>query len=207
MIESAMLWFVALIGKMGYFGIGILMMVESSVLPLPSEIVVPPAGYLVYKGEMNMFWVIFSGTVGSLAGAYINYFLARAFGKKVILGVGKYIGLKEKSFNKAEKFFYKHGSISTFSGRLLPVIRHYISVIAGIARMSHKKFMFYTLLGAAIWNTILAYLGYFAGAEQEKIKEYSKEISIGAVIFVFILVCIYIMVNKRKSRGEENGNV
>lgn len=207
MIETTLIWFVSLIEKLGYFGIGFLMMIESSVLPLPSEIVVPPAGYLVYQGKMNMFWVIFSGTIGSLAGAYVNYFLARAFGKKIILGLGKYIGLKEKSFNKAEKFFYKHGSISTFSGRLLPVIRHYISVIAGIAKMEHKKFIIYTVLGAAIWNAILAYIGYFAGAEQEKIKEYSKELSICAILFVVILVVIYTMLNIRKNRGEKNADL
>lgn len=211
MIESILLWFVDLIDKMGYFGVAFFMMLESSVLPVPSEIVVPPAGYLVYQGKMNMFWVIFSGTIGSLVGAYINYFVAKAFGKKVILGIGKYVGLKEKSFNKAEVFFYKHGSISTFTGRLLPVIRHYISVIAGIAKMSHKKFIFYTVAGAAIWNTILAYIGYFAGVKQEKVadyyKQYSAQIIIGIIISVIIIVFVYIFINKRKNRGEADGNV
>jgi membrane protein DedA with SNARE-associated domain len=207
MIENILMHLVALIDKFGYFGIAFLMTIESSFLPFPSEIVIPPAGYLASKGKMNIILVILAGSIGSVIGAYINYYIGKIYGKKFILGIGKYFGVKEKHFDKAEAFFYKHGAISTFTGRLLPVIRQYISIPAGIAKMSHIKFAGYTFLGALIWNTVLAVIGYLVGDNQEKIKEYSKELTICAIIVVAVIISIYIFINYKKNRGEADGNV
>src|ERR1700757_2495710 len=146
-------WLLQTIGAMGYPGIFLLMAMESSVIPIPSELVMPPAGYLAQQGEMNMWAAIFFGTAGSLVGAYANYFAAHYLGRPLVLKYGKYVWITEEKFAKVETFFHRHGEISTFIGRLLPVIRHLISLPAGLAGMHHWKFSLYTLLGAGIWCT------------------------------------------------------
>ncbi|MDV3242862.1 MAG: DedA family protein, partial [Methylocaldum sp.] len=120
-------WLVTTIGAMGYTGIFLLMAMESSVFPIPSEIVMPPAGYLAQQGKMDMTLVILSGTAGSLVGAYANYFVARWLGRPLVIKYGKYVWITEEHFDRVEKFFLAHGEISTFVGRLLPVVRHLIS--------------------------------------------------------------------------------
>ena len=156
-------WLLTTMNAMGYPGIFILMAMESSVIPVPSELVMPPAGYLAQQGSMNIWVAILMGTVGSLVGAYANYFTARWLGRPLVLKYGKYVWITEEKFAKVERFFLKHGEISTFIGRLLPVIRHLISIPAGIAGMNHLRFSLYTLVGAGLWCTILAWIGYFIG--------------------------------------------
>ena len=197
-MHEAIDWLVATIGAMGYPGIFILMAMESSVFPVPSELVMPPAGYLAQKGEMNAVVAIFWGTVGSLAGAYANYFAAQYLGRPLLLKYGKYVWITEEKFAKVEAFFHKHGEISTFIGRLLPVVRHLISLPAGLARMHHGKFAFYTVAGAAIWVTVLTYIGYVIGANQELIMRYSHQALIGVVIFSAILIAWYVRRMERK---------
>ena len=143
------------VGKLGYAGVVLLMALESSFVPFPSEVVVPPAGYLASKGEMNLFLVILAGTVGSILGALLNYWIASRFGRDFLLKYSKYFFIDKEKFDKFEVFFNTHGEITTFVGRLIPVIRQYISFPAGLVRMDLKKFIFYTGLGAAIWCTIL----------------------------------------------------
>ena len=187
MIVSILNWLLHLIDTIGYLGIVILMTIESSFIPFPSEVVIPPAGYLAAQGKMNIILVIICGTIGSLLGAYINYFLAMKFGAKIFLKIGKIFGITEKELNKSEQFFNEHGAISTFTGRLIPVIRQYISIPAGIARMSHIKFIIYTVAGAGVWNIVLAFLGYFLGNNEKLIHEYSRKISGIVVIIVIVL--------------------
>jgi len=139
---------VEVIGAMGYPGIFLLMAMESSIIPVPSELVMPPAGYLVQQGRMNAWAAIAAGTFGSLAGAYANYFAAHYLGRPLILRYGRYVLIPPDKFEKVEKFFLQHGEISTFIGRFLPVIRHLISIPAGVAGMNHLRFSLYTLLGA-----------------------------------------------------------
>lgn len=198
-------WLVETIGAMGYTGIFLLMAMESSVFPIPSEVVMPPAGYLAHEGRMNMALVILSGTLGSLAGAYANYFVARWLGRPLVIKYGRYVWITEEHFNRVESFFLRHGEISTFIGRLLPVIRHLISIPAGIARMNHLRFTLYTTVGATIWVTILSYIGYFIGRNQELIMEYSHEALAGVVVFSAILVTVYSWVHKRRNRAEQAG--
>ncbi|KAF0220462.1 MAG: DedA family [Geobacteraceae bacterium] len=198
-MHEAINWLVTTIGAMGYPGIFLLMAMESSVIPIPSELVMPPAGYLAHQGEMNLWVAILCGTVGSLVGAYANYFAAHYLGRPLILKYGKYVWITEEKFAKVETFFHKHGEISTFIGRLLPVIRHLISLPAGLAGMHHWKFSLYTLLGAGIWCTVLTWIGYFIGREQALIMKYSHQAVVGVVIFSAGLIAAYVWRHKRKN--------
>lgn len=195
-------WLVNTIGAMGYPGIFLLMAMESSVIPIPSEVVMPPAGYLVQQGRMSMGLVILSGTLGSLAGAYANYFVARWLGRPLVIKYGRYVWITEEHFNRVETFFLSHGEISTFIGRLLPVIRHLISIPAGIARMNHWRFSLYTTVGAALWVSILTWIGYFIGEKQELIAEYSHEAVLAVVAFSIVLGSVYIVLHRRKVRRQ-----
>jgi membrane protein DedA with SNARE-associated domain len=162
------------------------MFLESSFFPFPSEVVMIPAGYLAYQGEMSLSLVLIFGISGSLAGAWFNYLLASKFGRMFLAKI-----MSHEKVDKLEAFFDKHGHISTFTGRLIPGIRQYISFPAGLAKMNPLKFSIYTTLGAGIWATILTLLGYFLGANQELIHQYLREITIATVIFVVVLLVWY----------------
>ncbi len=192
-------WLVDTIGALGYPGIFILMAMESSVIPIPSEVVMPPAGYLAQQGGMNLWVAIICGTVGSLVGAYANYFAAHYLGRPLLLRYGRYVWITEEKFAKVETFFHRHGEISTFIGRLLPVVRHLISLPAGLAGMNHWRFSLYTLLGAGMWVTILTWIGYFIGENRELIMKYSHQALIGVVIFSIILVAFYIQRHRTRT--------
>jgi membrane protein DedA with SNARE-associated domain len=191
-------WLVQTIGAMGYPGIFLLMAMESSVIPIPSELVMPPAGYLAQQGQMSMALAILCGTTGSLVGAYANYFAAHYLGRPLLLKYGKYVLITEEKFAKVEGFFLKHGEISTFIGRLLPVVRHLISLPAGLAGMSHLKFCLYTLLGAGTWVTVLTFIGYFIGSNQDLIMKYSHHALFAVLIVSAIIVFIYVKLQRKK---------
>src|SRR5512147_2854052 len=198
-------WLVLTIGALGYPGIFLLMAMESSVIPIPSELVMPPAGYLAQQGQMNMAAAILCGTIGSLVGAYANYFAAHHLGRPLILKYGKYVWITEEKFAKVETFFKDHGEVSTFIGRLLPVVRHLISLPAGLAGMNHVKFSLYTLLGAGLWVTVLSYIGYFIGANKELIMQYSHQALIGAVLMSVVIIAVYIWNHRWKKQLETGG--
>ena len=181
------------IGQWGYIGIFLLMFLESSFFPFPSEVVMIPAGFLAYKGEMNIFLAIISGVAGSVTGAWFNYFLASKFGRKFL---EKFIS--GEKLNKLDKFFEKHGHISTFSGRLIPGVRQYISFPAGLAKMNGIVFTFFTGLGSLIWILVLVGLGYFIGQNQELIHKYLKEITIITLIILGIIIFVYYKYQKVK---------
>jgi len=197
-VQQIIDWLVTTIGAMGYKGVFFLMAMESSVLPVPSELVMPPAGYLAQRGEMNMAAVILCGTFGSLLGAYVNYFAARHLGRPLLLKYGRYVWITEEKFTRVENFFLRHGEISTFLGRLLPVVRHLISLPAGLAGMCHLRFSLYTLLGAGIWVTVLAYIGYFIGENQELIMRYSHQAVIAVILCSIVILAVYIRHHRRK---------
>lgn len=198
MLHDTINWLIATIGSMGYIGIFLLMAMESSIIPIPSEIIMPPAGYLVHQGRMDMSLVILSGTLGSLAGAYVNYFAARFLGRPLLLKYGHYVLISDEHFDRVERFFLSHGEISTFIGRLLPVIRHLISLPAGLAGMSHIKFSIYTLAGAFIWVSVLSWIGYFLGHNEALIQQYSHQVIIDILAASAVLVTVYIMLHRRK---------
>ena len=195
---------VSYIGDMGYWGIFLLMFIESTFFPFPSEIIMIPAGYLAYKGDMNLYMVIFMGISGSLAGALVNYYLAMSFGRAFILKYGKYFFIKEKTLDKLESFFTTHGEISTFTGRLIPGIRQLISLPAGLARMNIAKFSFYTSLGAGIWVVVLVAVGYLVGSNEELISEYLKSATLIALVSVVFITLFYIVRYKRRKEILED---
>lgn len=199
MIHSLIQWLLDTIGAMGYPGILLLMAMESSIIPVPSELVMPPAGYLAHQGQMSMPLAILCGTVGSLAGAYANYFASHYLGRPLILKYGRYVLIPPDKFERVEKFFLRHGEISTFIGRLLPVVRHLISIPAGLAGMNHLKFSLYTLAGAGIWCTILTWIGYFIGENRQLIMQYSHKALAWVVLFCCALVALYIWIQRREA--------
>jgi membrane protein DedA with SNARE-associated domain len=199
-MHAAVNWLVETIGSLGYPGIFLLMAMESSVIPVPSELVMPPAGYLAQQGKMNAYWAVLWGTVGSLAGAYANYFAARYLGRPLVLRSGRYVGIGEHKFAKVERFFLAHGEISTFVGRLFPVVRHLISIPAGLAGMNHLRFSAYTLAGAGIWVAILTAIGYVIGANQTLIMQYSQQALALVAIACVLLIAGYVWRHRRAAR-------
>ncbi len=191
--QSLTLFLVNSIGRIGYLGIFILMFLESSFFPFPSEVVMIPAGYLAYKGEINLSFAILVGVLGSIGGAWFNYIIAKKFGREILLKL-----VSRKKLEKVELFFEKHGSISTFDGRLIPIVRQYISFPAGLAKMNAVKFTFYTALGSIIWTTILVFLGYYLGQNETLIHNYLRQLTFLIILGVFILTLIYIFYKKRK---------
>ena len=171
MLESFVQWLLDRFRDLGYPGIVVLMAIESSMLPLPSELVMPPAGYLAAKGEMNLVVVVACGVLGSLLGSLANYGLARWLGRAFFLRLGRYVLLTERGLDRSERYFAAHGEISVFMGRMLPVVRHLISIPAGIARMRLDRFVLFTGLGALVWCTILTGIGWFIGTREDVILQ------------------------------------
>lgn len=199
MLHTLINWLVETIGALGYPGIFLLMAMESSIIPVPSELVMPPAGFLAYQGRMNPWLAILAGTVGSLAGAYANYYAAHYLGRPLILKYGRYVLIPPDKFQRVESFFLRHGEISTFIGRLLPVVRHLISIPAGVAGMNHLRFSLYTLLGAGIWCSILTWIGYMLGEHQELVLSWSQQALFWVLVACFVLVALYVWWHRRRS--------
>jgi membrane protein DedA with SNARE-associated domain len=190
-------WLLDTIGVLGYPGIFLLMAMESSIIPVPSELVMPPAGYLAFQGQMNMAVAILCGTLGSLAGAYANYYASHYLGRPLIIKYGKYVLIPPEKFERVERFFLQHGEISTFIGRLLPVVRHLISIPAGLSGMNHLRFALYTLLGAGVWCSILTTIGYVIGEKQNLIMQYAHRAVVWVILFSVVLVAGYVWRHRR----------
>jgi len=201
MLNSVIDWIVQTVNHWGYFGIFAAMFLESSFFPFPSEVIMIPAGYLAFKGEMNLYAAIFTGVLGSVAGALFNYWLAYRFGRPFLLRYGRYFFLKKENLEKLEVFFRRHGEISTFNGRLIPGVRQYISLPAGLSRMHPGRFVFYTALGAGIWVTVLALLGYFLGAHEDQVAHYLHHATFIALIAVAGLSLFYWLRHRMKGGG------
>jgi membrane protein DedA with SNARE-associated domain len=195
-------WLVDVVGALGYPGVISLMFLESSFFPFPSEVVIPPAGYLASRGEMNIVLVWICGTAGSLLGSLFNYYIAMRWGRRLFERYGKYLFISPDALDRAEEFFERHGHISMFTARLLPVIRQYVSLPAGAARMDLFKFCLYTSLGSGIWVAILAAVGWFLGSGGEDAHDAMRKISILLVVFCVALVAVYVArVKVKKNRG------
>jgi len=198
MLQGIAASLVETIGSMGYWGVFLLMFLESTFFPFPSEIIMIPAGYLAYKGEMNFYLVVLIGIVGSVGGAIFNYYIAMHFGRRFLLKYGKYFFIKAETLDKLEAFFAKHGELSTFNGRLIPGIRQLISLPAGLARMNLLRFSLYSALGAGIWVVVLVALGYLLGSNEALISEYLHTATIIALISVAFITVFYVVRYKRK---------
>lgn len=196
-------YFLDIFSQMGYIGIILLMAVESSFIPFPSEVVIPPAGYLASQGEMNIWLVIISGVIGSLIGAIFNYFFAMFLGRALIYKlsdhkIAKMMMIDSGKVKKAEDYFLKYGNISTLIGRLITVVRQLISLPAGFVKMNFFSFLFYTFIGSAIWTAILATLGYFFGANKDRLMTLYHELSYVGVVIGILFVLFLIFRKKKK---------
>ena len=204
--------------NMNYGTIATLMAVESSFIPFPSEVVVPPAAYVAgIEGSslyttnsypLNVLLVVLFGTLGAIIGAIINYLLAMWLGRPIIYAfadskLGHLCLLSSEKVKKAEDYFNEHGKVSTFVGRLIPGIRQLISIPAGLCKMHFGWFLFYTFLGAGIWNVVLALLGYIAHGQMDMIHEYSHELSIG-IMALFGLAIVYLVIKAVVKRTKKN---
>ncbi|MFA6171850.1 MAG: DedA family protein [Patescibacteria group bacterium] len=199
---------VSIAQNFSYGGIVFLMTVESTFFPLPSEIVIPPYAYLAAQGQLNLFGVILSGTLGSVIGASINYFISRVIGRAIVYRMAdhryaRYVFINRKKMEDAEKFFLKSANMSTFAGRLIPGVRHLISIPAGIFGMKFSNFIFYTSLGSIIWVSLLSALGYFFGQNQDLLLAYYKELSIG-IFTLLALGLIILFFYKKNSQAKKS---
>ena len=187
-----------------YFTITLLMAIESSFVPLPSEIVIPPAIWKAASGELNMYLVVLFATFGAIIGATFNYIMARWLGRVIVYSladskVGKLFLLNRGKVEHAEAYFNRHGRSSTFIGRLIPGIRHLISIPAGLAKMNIKQFILYTALGSGIWHILLATLSYFLYSQQGLLKKYMSELSY-ILLAVGVVFVIYLIVRNKKGK-------
>jgi membrane protein DedA with SNARE-associated domain len=201
MLHQFVVWLADTVGQLGYPGIVLLMALESSFFPFPSEVVIPPAAYLAAGGQMNIGMVVLCGTVGSLLGAIFNYWIAVQFGRPFFEKYGRYLLVSSRSLEKADRFFEQHGHISTFVGRLLPGIRQYISLPAGLARMNIIVFCAATVLGAGIWVVVLAAMGYWFGRNEQLFMENLNWITLALAVGCGILSFFYWRRWKSRSLG------
>lgn len=206
----------SMLGHLNYGTIFILMLLESTVIPVPSELVVAPAAYHAAAGNLDIWLVILFSTLGADVGATINYLAGWYLGRPIIYKFanskwGHLCLLNQEKVEKSERYFDEHGMVATITGRLLPGIRHLISIPAGLAKMSYWKFLLYTTIGAASWHTILALLGHYMHSFvpedqlQEKILEYGEYIKSG-LIFLVIVACLYFLVKWYVKKKKNNKN-
>lgn len=198
--------------NMNYLTITSLMTIESSFIPFPSEIVVPPAAAVSAKegSNLNIYLIVLFATLGAVLGALINYFLSLTLGRSIIYRfadskMGRLCMLSSEKIKKAEDYFNNNGRISTFIGRLIPGIRQLISIPAGLARMPLVPFILFTALGAGIWNTILAVIGYIVGDNMDLVNRYSHEIGLIVLAIIAVAIIIYIskyLIKRRKCQNN-----
>ena len=179
-----------LISSWGYPGVFILMAAESTMIPLPSELVMPFAGYLAYTGEFNFFFLAFVSALGTIFGSQASYFIGKYGGEPFLEKYGKYLLINKKDLEWTHHWFAKYGEKTIFISRFVPVVRHLISIPAGIAEMNLKRFTIFTFLGGFLWNTFLAYLGYLLGQNWTLVHKYTKPFS-HAMVVVLIAGTIY----------------
>ena len=206
MLKGFIDWLLQTLLAVGYPGIVALMAMESSILPVPSELVMPPAGYWAAKGEMSFGLALLSGILGSIIGALANYYGARLIGRPLLERYGKYVLLSERNLQRSERFFAQHGEISTLIGRLFPVIRHLISIPAGLHGMPLPKFILYTAVGAGLWCAILTWIGYFLGQHEgvlrgEEIHRYVTGAIMVLIPLSIITVIVYVVRRRRSGAG------
>ncbi len=200
---------ITLISYLGYFGLFLLMTLESMIIPIPSELVMPFAGFLIAAGEMNWWLVILFSSLGSICGSLLSYYLGRVGGNRLVLKLGRYIFLDEEDLVKTEQWFSRKGEATIFIGRLIPAVRHLISIPAGIWKMNLRKFLLYTLLGATLWNTFLAYLGFLLGKNWALVRQYSEPVSIVVVVLLVVVGGYFVYkhvkhkIRKRKDNNEK----
>jgi len=175
---------------------------ESTFVPIPAELTMIPAGYLVYQGHMSGCLVMIIAILGSIGGSIANYYIAYHYGRRFLFRYGKYLFFTHEKMEKLDRFFAVHGEISTFTGRLVPGLRHVISFPAGLGHMNLKKFTLYTAGGAGIWMGVLVIVGYVIGGNKEMVRHYTPYVTISAMLAVAAMVTLYVK-QHRKKQGEK----
>ena len=204
-VDNIITWYSA---HMNYASITALMAVESSFIPFPSEVVIPPAAFVAGQPEsvlcvtgnylLDVLFIVLFGTLGAMIGAVINYGLSVWLGRLIIYKfadsrLGHLCLLSSEKVQRAEAYFREKGNVSTFIGRFIPGIRQLISIPAGLSRMHFGAFLWWTFLGAFVWNCILAALGYVAAGQMDRIKEYSHELSVAILVIVGVVICYFVV--------------
>ncbi|OAT79459.1 hypothetical protein A6M21_01320 [Desulfotomaculum copahuensis] len=187
---------IAFISALGYWGIAIGMAVESANVPLPSEVILPFGGYLVSTGRLTYLGVVIAGTLGGTAGSIVSYAIGWWGGRPLILRYGRYIGISHKHFQTAEKWFLRYGEATVFFTRLMPVVRTFISLPAGISGMNFFRFVLYTILGSLPWSFLLVYLGVKLGQHWENLKPWFHRLDVVVIAFLALLI-IYLWRRKK----------
>ena len=199
-------WITGLIARMGYFGVAMLMFLENLVPPVPSELIMPLAGYVASKGEMQHMFALIAGTVGSFAGAYLWFYAARRIGerrlRRFVQKHGKWVALSCRDINQANDWFHRHGAMSVFVGRLIPGVRTFISVPAGLSDMSPLAFSFYTLLGTVLWTGLLLLAGHILRENFELVSDYVGVLS-NAVFAIFAATVIWRYIQQWRHRNDD----
>jgi membrane protein DedA with SNARE-associated domain len=175
----------------GCTGIFFMTFIESTFIPIPSEITLIPAGYLIKQNQMNILPVIIAGLSGTLLGSLLNYTIAYKFGREVFIRYGKYFFLKEGQLEYLEQFFIKYGNVSTFIGRMLPGVKHFIAFPAGLARMDLKLFCIYTIAGSFVWLSVLLYFGYIIGNNEYLVTQYIKKFNVFIILTATIIAAYF----------------
>lgn len=205
-IASIVAFLLNIVEKFGYIGVFISMTIESSFFPLPSELVLIPAGALISQGKMSFLITLFSAILGSLFGALINYVIALTLGRKTIEHLiskyGKAFLVNTDELSKTDKYFQTHGEITTFVGRLLPGIRHLISLPAGFSRMDINRFCLFTAFGAGVWSLILLYVGWLADRHQTFIAQHPVLITVALIVLSVIILGSYIEFLRHKKKSK-----
>lgn len=204
MFQTFVTWLTETIFQLGYPGIVLLMAVESSFFPFPSEVVMPPAGYLAAQGRMNAALAVAAGTAGSVLGALFNYVLAQKLGRPLLYRYHRYLLVTQSSLERAEAFFRRHGEIGTAVGRLVPVVRQLISVPAGLAHMRLDRFIAYTAGGSALWCTVLTVIGWYVGRrlptlDPEVVQHYSTVATLILLPAIAVTLAIYVLRRRRQA--------
>jgi membrane protein DedA with SNARE-associated domain len=197
-------FFSNIIYEIGYVGVMVLMAMESMIFPVPSEAVMPFTGFLVYEEKFSWIGVFIFSTLGSIIGSSISYLMGLYGGRAFILKYGKYFLLEKEHLEITEKFFSKYGEITILISRFIPVVRHLISIPAGMARMNFMKFIIFTTIGASAWNMFLAYVGYILKSNWKEIMKYSKVFDLIVILAIFLLSVyfLYKQLKKSKQKGK-----
>lgn len=185
-------WALEIINSTGYFGIFVLSVLESAAIPIPSEVVIPFSGFLVASGKFSIWGVVIVSTFANLVGSLVLFFIGRSGGRWVLENYGKYIFVHKKDLDIADRWFIKHGNVAVFWGRMLPVVRTFISLPAGVAKMNFGRFAVFTFLGALPWNLLLVLIGLKAGENWNILHDYFRKADIFIVLFIVFLVVWYV---------------
>ena len=201
-VTSLINFITSIISGSGYVGIFLLMIAESALIPIPSEIIMPFSGFLVSTGEFNAAYVVVAGSLGNLVGSLVAYFVGSRLGREFILRYGKYVLLRKSHLELTETYFKKYGDGSTFIGRMLPGVRTYISLPAGIAKMNLKKFVIYTLIGSIIWNSGLTYVGMMLQERWHRILQYSDYLDVAVIIGVIVVIALFVRSRRKHAESK-----